>query len=266
MLKRIALAVTLVILSIGQSLSANIDLNKTGRTPSASKVVERFIEATGGRLAWLKITSQFASGRLEIVGGDRTATYEVYTKPPNQSLVILNQSSGGKTKLGFDGQRAWHQIAQYEAQYDAPEKQAASKRNSDFFKYLNFKKHFPHAKVTGIGDVEGSQAYIVEAFPAGEKFPERLYFEVGSGLLVRSDTYTHEAGGRAGPLQIVTYYLDYRAVDGIKLAFTLVINQPQVTIISRHSRVENNLVIDDKIFRKPLSKADILGVEPETLD
>jgi hypothetical protein len=177
----------------------------------------------------------------------------------------MRQGSGDVIKLGFDGQRAWHQFAQYEALYDAPEKQAARKRNSDFFKYLNFKKHFPRAKVTGIGDVEGSQAYIVEAFPAGEKFPERLYFEVGTGLLVRSDTYTNETGGRAGPLKIVTYYLDYRTVDGIKLAFVLVMNQPEVTIISRHSRVENNLVIDDRMFRKPLSKDD-LRVEPETHD
>lgn len=64
----------------------------------------------------------------------------------------------------------------------------------------------------------------------------------------------------------MTYYFDYRSVDGIKLAFVLVINQPDVTIISRHSRVENNLVIDDRIFRKPLSKSDLRGVEPETFD
>lgn len=265
MLKRIGLAVSVVILSIGQSFSANTEPTKTGKTPSASEVVERFIEAVGGRSAWLKINSQFAAGHLEVLGGGRTATYEFYTKPPNQSLLIIKESSRGEMKLGFDGQRAWHQIAQYEALYDAPEKQAASKRNSDFFKYLNFKKHFPHAKVTGIGDVEGSQAYIVEAFPAGEKFPERLYFEVGTGLLVRSDTYTDETGGRAGPLLIVTYYLDYRTVDGIKLAFVLVINQPEVTIISRHSRVENNLLIDDRVFRKPLSRDD-LRVEPQTND
>ena len=265
MLKRIGLAVSVVILSIGQSFSANIEPTQTGKTPSASKVVERFIEAVGGRSAWLKINSQFAAGHLEVLGGGRTATYEVYSKTPNQSLLVMKRSSGGEIKLGFDGQRAWHQIGRYEAQYEPPEKQAARKRDSDFFKYLNFEKHFPRAKVTGIGDVEGSQAYIVEAFPAGGKFPERLYFEVGTGLLVRSDTYTDETGGRAGPLLIVTYYLDYRAVAGIKVAFVLVINQPDVTIISRHSRVENNLVIDDTTFRKPLSKADLLGV-PETLD
>ena len=261
MFKRIGLAVSIVILSYGQSFSANIDLNKTEKNPSA----EHFIEAIGGRSAWLKITSQFASGHLEILGVGHAGTYEVYSKAPNQSLLVMRQRSNGEMKLGFDGQRAWHQTARNEAQYDAPENQAVSKRNSDFFKYLNFKKHFPRAKVTGIGDVAGSQAYIVEAFPAGEKFPERLYFEVGTGLLVRSDTYTHETGGRAGPLLIVTYYLDYRTVDGIKLAFVLVINQPEVTIISRHSRVENNLLIDDRVFRKPLSRDD-LRVEPQTYD
>lgn len=266
MLKRIGLAISIVILSIGQCFSANIEPNKTRKTPSASEVVERFIEAVGGRSAWLKVSSQFTYGHVEIVGVGHTATYEVYAKPPNQSLMVMKRRSGDVMKLGFDGQRAWHQIGRHEAQYDAPEKQAARKRNSDFFKYLNFEKHFPRAKVTGIADVDGSPAYIIEAFPAREKFPERLYFEVGSGLLVRSDTYTDETGGRPGSLQIVTYYLDYRAVDGIKLAFTLVMNQPEVTIISRHSRVENNLVIDDATFRKPLGKTDLLGVEPETLD
>lgn len=102
MLKRIGLAVSVVILSIGQSFSANIEPTQTGKTPSASKVVERFIEAVGGRSAWLKITSQFAAGHLEVLGGGRTEMYEVYTKPPNQSLVVMRRSSRGEIKMGFD--------------------------------------------------------------------------------------------------------------------------------------------------------------------
>ena len=219
--------------------------------PSALQIVERFISAVGGRAAWLKIKSQYASGTIEVLGG-KTGTFEVFAKAPNQTLVLMKFENGVEIKTGFDGQRGWSQTQQSAGQYDDPAKLAATKRDADFYKYLHFKEHFPKATVIGTADVDGAKAYIVEATPAGEKLPERLYFDLGTGLLVLRDTSRANAEGKVIPDMV--YYHDYQFVDGIKVAYRLQLIQGDMTIVTKNSNVKNNLAIDDAKFRLPLAK------------
>lgn len=220
-------------------------------TPTASQIVERFITAVGGRSAWLKVRSQYAIGTMEVLGVNR-GTFEVYAKAPNETLVVMRFENGVEIRVGFDGQRSWTQSQQSAARYDDPAKLAATKRDADFYKYLHFREHFPNAKVTGIAEVDNAKAYVVEATPAGEKIPERLYFDLATGLLVLRDTSRDDAGGKVIPDRI--YYYDYRFVDAIKVAHTLRMIQGDTTIVTKHSNVKNNLAIDDDIFRLPLDK------------
>src|SRR6185436_5896807 len=136
-------------------------------TPTALQIVDRFINAVGGKAAWLKTKSQYAVGTIEVSGGS-PGTYEVYAKAPNQTRMVMRFENGIEVRTGFNGQRSWSQTQGTAAGYDDPSKLAASKRDADFYKYLHFKEHFPNAKVTGIAEVDGAKAYVVEALPAGE--------------------------------------------------------------------------------------------------
>jgi hypothetical protein len=258
MLRRPSLALILsTVLSLSQALAvaSNHDLdfriNQRSRTPTVSQVIERFIQAVGGRAAWLKIKSQYSAGTIEVLAVGNKGTYEGYIKAPTQILILM-RFANGEFRSGFDGQRGWSQTLQNGAQYDPPAKQAASKRDADFYKYLNFKQHFPNAKVTGIEDVEGAKTYVIEATPAGEKLPERLYFSVSTGLLVRRDTSSEDSEGKKAT--DIQYYDDYREVDGIKVAFGLRIVQGNITIVTKHSVFKNNITMDDAIFKLPSSK------------
>ena len=100
--------------------------------------------------------------------------------------------------------------------------------------------------------MDGKKAYVVEATPAGEKLPERLYFDLGTGLLVLRDMSRANGEGKVTPDRV--YYHDYQFVDGIKVAYSLRMIQGDMTIVTKHSNVKNNLAIDDAIFRLPLAK------------
>jgi hypothetical protein len=106
--------------------------------------------------------------------------------------------------------------------------------------------------VTGIEEVEGAKAYVVEATPAGEELPERLYFNVHTGLLVLRDTSHEDSDGKKVPDML--YYDDYREVDGIKVAFSLRIVQGNITVMTKQTEVKNNFAMDDLIFNLPASK------------
>lgn len=226
----------------------NFKSNRQGRTPTVSQVIERFIRAVGGRAAWLRIKTQYAAGTIEVTTTGGKGTYEAYLKVPTKSLVIV-RLAGIEIKHGFDGQMSWNQSQQNAAQYDPPAKQEASRRDADFHKYLNFRRHFRNARVTGIEEVEGAQAYVVEATPVGEKLPEKLYFNVRSGILVRRDTSSEKSEGKI--TTGIQYYDDYREIDGIKLAYGQRIIESDMTIVTKHMEVKNNLAISDVIFNKP---------------
>jgi hypothetical protein len=160
--------------------------------------------------------------------------------------------ANGEIRSGFDGQRSWSRTPQDGAQYDPPAKEAASKRDNDFYKYLHFRQHFPNAKVVGIEEVEGAKAYVVEATPAGERLLERLYFNVSTGILVRRDTSSEDSESKK--TSDIQYYDDYRAVGGIKVAFGQRIVKGNVTIVTKHTEVKNNIAMDDAMFNLPSSK------------
>jgi zinc protease len=254
MIQRLGLAIVLIISFLAPSLAADPIEFQTAptQTPTALEIVERFIQAVGGRDAWLKIKTQYATGTIEVKGSDNKITVEIYGKAPNLVLTEMKMGNSIISRVGFDGEKGWNQAQNGNIQSIAPEKQASQKRDSDLYKYLHFKEHFPDSKVVGIKEVEGAKAYLIEAIPAGEKFPERLYFDVSTGFLLLRDT-GHEDGEGKRTADLV-YSYDYEEVDGVKLPFRLKILQGDTTILAKITNVKNNLPLDDAIFSPIVSK------------
>jgi hypothetical protein len=257
MLRRPGLAFILIISAlsptpvVASTHGLDFRSNQRSRMPSVSQVIERFLRAVGGRAAWLKIKTQYVAGTMEVQPAGIKGTYEAYAKSPIRSLVVFKLPSV-EFRAGVDGQRSWSQKQQAEAQYDPPAEQAAKKRDSDSYKYLHFKEHFPNAQVVGIEEVEGAKAYVVEAIPAGEKLPERLYFNISTGILVRRDTSSEDSEGQK--TTGIQYYNDYREIDGLKIAFSQRIIHGYMTIVIKVTEVKNNIAMSDTIFNLPANK------------
>jgi hypothetical protein len=138
------------------------------------------------------------------------------------------------------------------AQYDPPEKQRPDEPERDFYKYLNFSRHYPNAKVLGIEEVEGARAYVVQATRAGGGHPQKFYFDISTGLLVlRDDGYVGEDGKKKGDKR---YYSDYRELDGIKLACVVRAVEGDTVLIMKFLEVKHNLAMPDAIFKLPTAK------------
>jgi hypothetical protein len=78
--------------------------------------------------------------------------------------------------------------------------------------------------------------------------PEKLYFAVDSGLLVRIDTDNDTPQGK---MSFATYVSDYKEVDGIKIAHTLRQVSSAFTAVIKMSEVKHNITIEDAKFAKP---------------
>jgi hypothetical protein len=121
------------------------------------------------------------------------------------------------------------------------------KRGADFYQELNYKKNYAKMEVKGKEKVGSYETYVIEATPA-EGSPEKLYFDVNTGLLVRHDA---EAETPQGKQVMETYREDFKVVDGIQIPHTTKQVSPAVTFVIKITEVKNNVEIDSAKFNKP---------------
>ena len=77
----------------------------TARAQSASKVIERYIDAIGGKKALEKIVSTDVSGRITSADG-RSGVFTHRTKRPHLFTVSLSWGDS-RWRTGFNGRSAW---------------------------------------------------------------------------------------------------------------------------------------------------------------
>jgi len=104
--------------------------------------------------------------------------------------------------------------------------------------------------VSGKEKVGDREAYVIDATPAGAA-AEKLYFDTQTGLLIRRD-FTAESPQGSFPAQEA--YEDYKAVDGVMVAFTTKLTLPQFGLVIKLSEVKHNVPVEDAQFLKPAAK------------
>jgi hypothetical protein len=79
----------------------------TGNLPSARSVLDRHVEAIGGRAAILSHKSMSVKGTLSMPSTGLSGAVEVYGAVPNKSLMKVSLGGVGELIEGFDGIHGW---------------------------------------------------------------------------------------------------------------------------------------------------------------
>jgi len=75
---------------------------------TARQVIERHIEAIGGRAAIESHSSSYASGMLEVVGQGLVGEMSIWAMAPNKTLVKVSfPDMGIENSTGYDGEVGW---------------------------------------------------------------------------------------------------------------------------------------------------------------
>jgi zinc protease len=216
--------------------------------PSVDAVLEKYVKAVGGKEALEKITSRSMKGSFDLEAfGVTGAPVEIFAKAPNKNSMKIDITGFGVVNSVFDGATGWDSNPMLGLRELSGLELAQLKRRSDFYQELNFKKYYTKMEVKGKEKVGSYETYVIEAAPA-EGSPEKLYFDVNTGLLVRRDG---EVESPQGKMAMEAYMEDYKAVDGVKIAHTLKQVTPAMTIVLKFTEVKNNVEIDDAKFNKP---------------
>jgi hypothetical protein len=218
--------------------------------PTADQVLDHYVQAIGGRAAWMKLNSRVSKGSIEIPAMDNlTGTLEIHEKAPNSMLAVINLG-GGVFRQGFDGTTAWSDNPRDGLRVLSGGELDDARREASFYHPLELRKNYTKVTVTGIVRVNEHDTYVVEG--AREKgAPDKMYFDVQSGLLVRSVNQRYTPDGLT---EFQADVDDYTAQDGVKLPFTVRQSGGGSAFVIHFSEVQHNAQLADAQFAKPAAE------------
>jgi len=217
---------------------------------TAQQIIDKSIEASGGRAAHEKVTSRTAKGSFTLAAMGASGSIEIYAKAPDKSLSVISVEGFGEIRNGCDGKVVWAENPQQGLTEMEGEAAAVVRRSSVFNLELKWRDMYPKADVKGKQKLGEREAWVVELTPADGK-PVTHYYDAETFLLVGQDASMPTMEGLT---TVATRLADYRDVDGVKVPFKITQTLPMGDLVVTLSEAKHNQEIDDARFAKPEAK------------
>jgi len=215
--------------------------------PSVNDVLDRYIQALGGKDAIGKFSSRVVKGSFEIPTMGVTSSAEIYAKRPNKWILTVDVPGLGLYQQAYDGSVGWTQDPQSGVRDLTGGELAAIKRSAEFNQPLRLKELYQTIAVKGRSKVGDRDAYVLEATPS-EGSPEKLYFDTQSNLLIKADI---QAESPMGKMPFEVFFEDYKEVEGIKMPHTMRRTSEAIGFVIKIEEVKFDVPIEDDKFKKP---------------
>lgn len=194
---RFAAVTALVLTSGGARLLAADDL------PKADAILDKFVEATGGKAAYEKVHTQVASGSMDINGMKGTMT--LYKAEPNKVYTEIELQGIGEMQDGFNGAVAWSNSAMQGPHIKEGDEKSQAQLMAHFNSELNWRDDYSKVETAGAETVEGKDCYKVVLTPKAGK-PITHYYDKTTGLLVKT---VMSAASPMGEVDVASVMDDY---------------------------------------------------------
>jgi zinc protease len=216
---------------------------KAGEAPTLEQILDKYVQALGGKAALLAPNSRVMKGTIEAPAAGAKGSIEIYAKTPDKHLTEVTLALAGNPRTGFNGDTAWQEVYG-----KAKELTVYPRRDADFYLPLKLSELFPRIELKGKEKLGAREVYRLEAPRLGN--PRSWYFDTESGLLLRVETRNSE-----GNLLSREDYEDYRAVDGIQFPFTMRrLDKDQTETVIKYNEIKHNVPLDDAKFDMPGAK------------
>ena len=234
--------------AVGQNLWQPNPAPLESPLPSVDQILDKYVAALGGATALKKVTSRVAKGSR--IGADGVLVPEdIYQKAPNKLLTVTTYPEV-VFSTGFNGISGWG-ISSKEGLRELPAPVLTQlKSDSEFYKEIKTRELYRKLSLVSKSTIADREVYVLEGTPFSGS-PEMLYFDAGTGLLVRKYV---ESETFLGMFPLQTDYEDYREVDGVKQPFLIRWSMPGRSWGRKIVEIKQNVDIDDSRFSPPAPK------------
>jgi outer membrane lipoprotein-sorting protein len=211
-------------------------------------ILDKYIEATGGRAAYEKIKTEIATGKLEITTFGISGTLTVYQSAPDKAYTVVEFPDPiGKAEEGSNGQVAWAINGQQGARIKEGDERASSLRRDALNADLRWRDFYKKVDLAGTEDVGGKACYKVVLTP-NEGPTETRYYDKSSNLLVKVLMPVTTPDGSAMAEMALS---DYRDEGGVLTPHTVSQKISGADILVKIDSVKHNPEIPASRFDLP---------------
>lgn len=241
-MKRNPLAWTLVL-----GAAALAPLFAAGDLPKAETILEKSVEATGGRAAYGKLRTMVVTGTMELKGIGIKGSMTSYHAAPDKLLMEVSLQGVGTIRDGSDGEVAWEISALQGPRLKQGEERAVALREGKFNASLRWRESYKQAVTAGVEKVDGKDCYKVVMTP-NEGSPVTQYFDKETNLPVK---ITMVLKSPMGELPTETLIGDYRKEGDLLMAHKMTQKAAGQEITLEFESVKFNVDIPKDKFDLP---------------
>jgi outer membrane lipoprotein-sorting protein len=216
-----------------------------GFSQKAADILEKMIEAQGGRKVLENIKDTTLSGSAEAMGVSMTVT--MYTKEPNKMRRDIG-AAGMSITEAFDGEIAWQIGMSSQKPSEETGKMAADAKTDaqGYAAILHPEKYGITYVLKGKEKIEGKDYFVLEqTVPGGT--PKTQYVDTETYLIYKTVTTSINAKGVAEKEE--TFMSDYKKVDGVMIAHSLTNHRGGESMKLTFTKVSFNMGLEDSLFK-----------------
>ena len=216
------------------------------KLPTARSIIDRYVQAIGGRKAILSHSSSHATGTMSVPGSGMSGTLDVYGTKPNKTLVKMNIGGIGEVMEGFDGKIGWSVSPMTGPRLTEGKELEEKIFDADFYSDLHEEGRYVSMTTVDKALFDGRPCYKVSLIrkTGGEDFD---FYDVETGLKAGS-IGTRES--QMGPFNATQIHSDYKKFGGLLVPTTIKQSAMGVQQIVTLTAVEFDSV-DPKVFELP---------------
>jgi hypothetical protein len=214
--------------------------------PPAQAIVDRHIEAVGGRAAIKSHNSVKVSGSISVPANGMSGTLEVFAARPNKTRANMTLAGIGDVVEGYDGTVAWSISPMTGPMLATGEELAQKAFEADFDGALGIATRFDSIRTAERTTFEGRPVYKVVMSRKGAA-DEIAFFDVETGLKAGGIV---ERKGPMGTISVTSSLSDYKKFGDILHPTTMKQTMTGVQMVSTFTSIEYDKV-DPAVFEPP---------------
>jgi hypothetical protein len=222
--------------------------------PSAEVLIERYVEAIGGRDAHLAPTSMRQTGRVSIMEMGLEGTFEIVASAENRFRMAISIPGLGEILTGYDGETGWTTNPLIGPAIMQGAELATARDNASWRATLRDSDLIPVRETVEAATFEGESCWKVRLEWASGRESFDCYSQ-GTGLLVATEEVQISP---MGSLPVTMVYGDYRDVQGMRIPGRLTQSGAGQTLVISIDSIELNAV-EAAAFEVPATVRALVG-------
>ncbi len=214
--------------------------------PEAKEIFDSYAIALGGEEAYAEIDTALMGMSMEMPSIGMSMERVVSFKRPNKIFVVMDIPGMGQMKQGYDGENGWSiDPIQGSRELEGAELEKLLSE-TDFEEGLKLSENYSSAKVAGKNE---DGLMVVECITEKGSHPETLYFEEGTGLMLKMDTI--EDMGDQGVVPVSAKVVSYEKMGDLLMPTHIEAQMMGMNMVMKITSFEPNVKLDESLFSMP---------------